>query len=542
MIGTIGRTASVPPPIAYACRSVEPIETVVLLLAAVALLTVVARRVGVPYPIFMVLGGLALGFVPGLPRVELEPEIVLLLFLPPILFSAAYLSSPRELWRNVRPIGLLAFGLVLTTTLAVAGVMSALVPGIPFAAAVALGAIVSPPDAIAATAIAQRLGLPRRLVTILEGESLVNDATALVTYRFAVSAALTGSFSLEEASLSVVGVALGGVAIGLAVGWLVARLLAWLEDPPVEVLITLIAPFAAYLPAEILGVSGVLAAVSGGLLLGWRAPRVMSSDTRLLGVGTWQMTTFLVNGLAFLLIGLQLPSVMDEISGRPAEELTLLGAAVAGTVILVRLAWVFPATYIPRWVIPGLQERDPAPPARAVLVLGWAGMRGAVSLAAALALSTAPPFPERDLLVFLTFVTILATLVGQGLTLPLVIRWAGIGDDGSAEHEELHAREAATEAALARLDELATEVPGHLPLIEQLRDRYRHRAEHYVHAHGEGDAAENPEERDHEAIRRGVLSAERFAILSLRDRGVISDEALRRVERDLDLDELRRDI
>ena len=520
----------------------EPIETVVLLLAAVALLTVVARRVGVPYPIFMVLGGLALGFVPGLPRVELEPEIVLLLFLPPILFSAAYLSSPRELWRNVRPIGLLAFGLVLTTTLAVAGVMSALVPGIPFAAAVALGAIVSPPDAIAATAIAQRLGLPRRLVTILEGESLVNDATALVTYRFAVTAALTGSFSLGEASLSFVGVALGGVAIGLAVGWVVARLLARLEDPPVEVLITLIAPFAAYLPAEILGVSGVLAAVSGGLLLGWQAPRVMSSDTRLLGVGTWQMTTFLVNGLAFLLIGLQLPSVMDEISGRPAGELALLGAAVAGTVILVRLAWVFPATYIPRWVIPGLQERDPAPPARAVLVLGWAGMRGAVSLAAALALSTAPPFPERDLLVFLTFVTILATLVGQGLTLPLVIRWAGIGDDGSAEHEELHAREAATEAALARLDELATEVPGHLPLIEQLRDRYRHRAEHYVHAHGEGDAAEDPEERDHESIRRGVLNAERFAILSLRDRGVISDEALRRVERDLDLDELRRDF
>ncbi|HEX7171394.1 MAG TPA: Na+/H+ antiporter [Candidatus Limnocylindria bacterium] len=519
----------------------EPIETVVLLLAAVALLTVVARRIGVPYPIFMVLGGLVLGFVPGLPRVELEPEIVLLLFLPPILFSAAYLSSPRELWRNVRPIGLLAFGLVLTTTVAVAAVLSALVPGIPFAAAVALGAIVSPPDAIAATAIAQRLGLPRRLVTILEGESLVNDATALVTYRFAVAAALTGSFSFGEAALSFIGVALGGVVIGLAVGWVVSRLLARLEDPPVEVLITLIAPFAAYLPAEIIGVSGVLAAVSGGLLLGWRAPRVMSSDTRVLGVGTWQMTTFLVNGLAFLLIGLQLPSVMDEISGRPAGELALLGAAVAGTVIFVRLAWVFPATYIPRWLIPGLAERDPAPPAKATLVLGWAGMRGAVSLAAALALSTSPPFPERDLLVFLTFVTILATLVGQGLTLPLVIRWAGIGDDGSAEHEELHAREAATESALARLDELVTEVPGHLPLIEQLRDRYRHRAEHYVHARG-SEAPEDPEERDHEAIRRAVLTAERIAVLSLRDRGVISDEALRRVERDLDLEEIRRDI
>lgn len=520
----------------------EPIETVVLLLAAVALLTVVARHIGVPYPILMVLGGLALGFVPGLPRVELEPEIVLLLFLPPILFSAAYLSSPRELWRNLRPISLLAFGLVLTTTLAVAAVASMLIPGIPFAAAVALGAIVSPPDAIAATAIAQRLGLPRRLVTILEGESLVNDATALVTYRLAVTAALTGSFSFGEAALSFFGVAIGGVVIGLAVGWLVSWLLDRLEDPPVEVLITLIAPFAAYLPAEVVGVSGVLAAVSGGLLLGARASRVMSSDTRVLGVGAWQMTTFVVNGLAFLLIGLQLPAVMDEIGGRPASELALLGAAVAGTVIVVRLLWVFPATYIPRWVVPGLAERDPTPPARAILVLGWAGMRGAVSLAAALALSTAPAFPERDLLIFLTFVTILATLVGQGLTLPFVIRWVGIGDDGSAEHEELHAREAATEAALGRLDELVTEVPGHLPLIDQLRDRYRHRAEHYVHAHEGADAVEDPEERDHEAIRRAVIAAERIAVIGMRDRGVISDETLRRVERDLDLEELRRDV
>ena len=526
----------------------EPIETVVLLLAVVALLTVASRRIGVPYPILMVLGGLALGFVlasgiiPGLSRVELEPDVVLLMFLPPILFSAAYLSSPRELWRSVRPISLLAFWLVLITTLAVASVASALIPGLPFAAAVALGAIVSPPDAIAATSIAQRLGLPRRLVTILEGESLVNDATALVTYRFAVVAALTGSFSFAEAAGSFVLVALGGVAIGLVVGWGASWLLARLDDPPVEVLITLIAPFAAYLPAELLHVSGVLAAVSGGLLLGWRAPRVMSSDTRVLGFGTWQMTTFVVNGLAFLLVGLQLPGVMESISGRPAGELLLLGGAVAATVILVRLAWVFPATYLPRWLVPGLAERDPTPPVAAVLVIGWAGMRGAVSLAAALALPTTPPFPERDLLIFITFVTILATLVGQGLTLPLLIRWVGLGDDGSAEHEELRAREAATDAALARLDELVTEIPGHVQLIDQLRDRYRHRAEHYVHEHEDQDIPVDPEERDHEAIRRAVLSSERLAIIGLRDKGVISDEAMRRVERDLDLEELRRDV
>jgi CPA1 family monovalent cation:H+ antiporter len=521
---------------------VQPIEIVVLLLAAVAVITLASRRIGVPYPILMVVGGLALGLVPGLTRVELEPDTVLLLFLPPVLFAAAYFTSPRELWRNARPITLLAFGLVLTTTLAVAVVVSWLVPGIPFAAAVALGAIVSPPDAIAATAIAQRLGMPRRLVTILEGESLVNDATALVTYRIAVAAALTGSFSLGDAAVTFVAVAVGGVVIGLLIGWAVTWLLGRLDDPPVEVLITLIAPFAAYLPAELLHVSGVLAAVVSGLLVGWRAPRVMSSDTRILGAGAWQMTIFVVNGLAFLLIGLQLPRVMTELGERPALELAILGSAVAATVILVRMLWVFPATYIPRLMVPGLADRDPAPAARAVIVLGWAGMRGAVSLAAALALSTSPPFPERDLLIFLTFVTILATLVGQGLTLPPLIRWLGLGDDGSEEHEEIHAREAATAAALARLDELVTEIPGHVELIDQLRDRYRHRADHYTHGHETEDAAEDPEERDHEAIRRAVLAAERLAILELRDRGVISDDALRRVERDLDLEELRRDV
>ena len=519
----------------------EAIEIVLLLLAVVALITVLARRIGVPYPILMVVGGLGLGFVPGLPRVDLEPEIVLLLFLPPILFSAAYLSSPRELWRNVRPISLLAFGLVLTTTLAVAVVMVNLVPGIGWPAAIALGAIVSPPDAIAATAIAQRLGLPRRLVTILEGESLVNDATALVTYRLAVAAAAPGAaFVASDAVLTFFTVAIGGVLIGLAVGWLTTWLLAKLDDPPVEVLLTLLAPFAAYLPAEQLGVSGVLAAVSGGLLVGHRASRVMSSDTRVLGVGTWQMTIFVVNGLAFVLIGLQLPSVMATVAERPVAELAALAAAISITVIGVRLAWVFPATYLPRWLVPSLARRDPAPPRSAVLVLGWAGMRGAVSLAAALALPAG--FPERDLLIFLTFVAILATLVGQGLSLPALIRWLGLGDDGSAEHEEIHAREAATAAALARLDELESEIPGHRPLIDQLRDRYAHRAEHYVHSH-EGDAlADDPEEREHEEIRRAVLAAERLAIIGLRDRGVISDEALRRVERDLDLEELRRDI
>ena len=521
----------------------EPIQLVVLLLAVVALVTLVARRIGVPYPILMVIAGLPLGLVPGFGSVELDPELVLLLFLPPILFAAAYLSSPRELWRNVRPITLLAFGLVLTTTVAVATVVIWLIPGLGWPAAIAFGAIVSPPDAIAAAAIAQRLGLPRRLVVVLEGESLVNDATALVTYRLAVLAAAPLAATVEPVgvAISFVSVAVGGVLIGLVVGWAASWLLGRLNDPPVEVLITLLAPFAAYLPAEELHVSGVLAAVAAGLVLGWRSPRVMSSDTRVLGVGAWQMVTFIVNGMAFLLIGLQLPTVLEQIDGREPAELAALAAAVAATVILVRLVWVFPATYLPRRMIPSLGRRDPAPPLRIPLVLGWAGMRGAVSLAAATALPA--NFPERDLLLFLTFTTILATLVGQGLTLPPLIRRLGVVDDGAAGHDEMHAREIATQAALGRLDELVSEIPGHGPLIDQLRDRYEHRAEHYVHAHGEeGVAPVDAEEADHEAIRRAVLGAERMAVLELRDRGIVSDEALRAVERDLDLEELRRDV
>ncbi len=518
----------------------ESIEVVFLvLLSVVAAITIAARRIGIPYPILMVIGGLVLGLIPGAPRVELEPETVLLLFLPAILFSAAYLSSPRDLWRNVRPITLLAFGLVLTTTLAVATVMVLLVPGIGWPLAIALGAIVSPPDAIAATSIAERLGLPRRLVTILEGESLVNDATALVTYRFALAAAATGAFSLGEAALGFVAVAAGGVLIGVIVGALVTWILKRLSDPPVEVLITLLAPYAAYLPAEKLGVSGVLAAVTAGLILGWYAPRVMSSDTRILGFGAWQMTIFVVNGLAFILIGLQIPSVLEALTEYEPLELAGLGAAVAGTVIVVRMLWVFPATYLPRILSSSLRRRDPAPPRQAVVVLGWAGMRGAVSLAAALALP--PALAERNLLIFLTFVVIMATLVGQGLTLPWLIRRLGLGDDGSAEHEELHAREAATEAALQRLDELVMEVPGHLELIDRLRAQYADRAQHFSHDHEAGSQPEvDHEEIEHERIRREVLVAERIAVVDLRNRGVISDDALRLVERDLDLDELRR--
>jgi monovalent cation/hydrogen antiporter len=534
---------SVPP--RYAC-GVHPTEAVLLLLLFVALLTLVARRIGVPYPILMTLGGLALGLVPGLPRLTLAPDLVFLLFLPPLLFSAAYFTSPRELLLNARPISLLAIGLVLATVGTVAVVVHAMSPALGWPSAFALGAIVSPTDAVAATAIAQRLGLPRRIVTILEGESLANDATGLVAYRLAVAAALTGAFSLGNASLSFVVVSVGGVAIGVVVGWALVIVEERLNDPPVEVLITLLAPFAAWLPAEAIGVSGVLAVVTASIVFGQQASRITTSDLRILASGVWQMVVFVLNGLVFILIGLQLPTVLDELSAsRTTGELMSMAAAVCVTVVAVRLAWVFPGTYLPRWLIPGLAARDPSPSPRVVVIIGWAGMRGVVSLAAALALpltiAGGQPFPGRDLIIFLTFAVILVTLVGQGLTMPLLIRRLGVGDDGSEAHEEVHAREEANQAALARLDELAVEWPGHLELIDNIRARHQHAAEHLEHEHEDFPAEQAPDQEaiEHGAIYAAVINAQRGAVIDLRDQGVISDKALRIVERELDLEELR---
>ena len=518
------------------------LELILGLLAAVGVLATLARRLGVPYPILLVLGGLALGLVPGLPHVELAPEAVFLLFLPPILFSAAYFTSWRDFRANLRPISLLAVGLVLTTTVAVAVAAHAVIPGLSWPVAFVLGAIVSPPDAVATTAIVQRLGVPRRIVTVVEGESLVNDATALVAYRFAVAAVVTGSFSLWEAGLRFLLVAVGGVAIGLTVGRALTWLLPRLNEPSVEITATLLAPVAAYLPAEELGVSGVLATVVAGLVLGRRAPALLAPASRLQGVAVWEMVVFLINGLVFILIGLQLPTILDELAERPAADLAWYAVVVSLVTILVRIAWVFPATYLPRLLIPGLAERDPAPPWQYPAVLGWAGLRGVVTLAAALALpletAAGDPFPGRDLILFLAFCVILATLVGQGITLPLVIRWLGVDDDGASDHEEALARRAAAVAAIARIDQLIGEDWVPIATATALRARYEHRLEH-VPESLDGAAGDRDHLVAHDRLRHEVLAAERRAVLGLRDRGRIGDAALHRVEHDLDLAAVR---
>jgi Na+/H+ antiporter len=448
--------ATVTPATGGASGSNAGIELVFVLLLAATGLAIVARRVGVPYPILLVLGGLALGFIPGLPPIQLEPSIVFILFLPPILFGAGSFTSIRDFKANLRAIGLLSVGLVLATTVVVGVVAHQLVPTLGWPGAFALGAIVAPPDAVAATAIFQRLGVPRRVVTILEGESLVNDATALVAYRFAVVAASTGVFSLADAGLTFVYVAVAGVAIGLLIGAAVAWLLQKVDDPVFSVVITFLAPVAAYVPADQLGVSGVLATVAAGIYVGRRAARSVSSSVRIAGAAAWQVLLFLINGAVFILIGIQLPRVLAGLGSRTPLELLGLAVAISATAIVVRILWVFPGTYIPRALSAKIREGEPHPPVRAVFIVAWAGMRGVVSLAAALALpltvESGAPFPERDLIIFLTFAVILATLVGQGLTLPLLIRGLRIAADGGDDHEEAHARMSAAEAAVHRIE------------------------------------------------------------------------------------------
>ena len=517
------------------------------LMVAVAGLSVLARSVGVPYPIMLVLGGLVLGFLPGLPDIELPPELVLVLFLPPLLYHAAFFSSPRELRADLRAISLLALGLVPVSMVAVAVTAHALVGGLPWAAAFALGAIVSPTDPLAATSIARRLGVPRRIVTLLEGESLVNDATALAAYRIAVSAAVGGSFVISQAGLQFVASATGGVAVGLAVGWLVAEVRRRLDDPPVEIIVTVVTGYAAYLPAEQLGASGVLAAVAAGLYVGWRAPEVASPATRLLGFSFWEVLVYLLNAVLFILVGLQLHPILGDVSGPSAATLLGLAVLISAVVIAVRIAWGFTVPYLVRAL-----DRRPAQVVRRLgprerLIVGWSGMRGAVSLAAALALpletASGRAFPQRSLIVFLTFAVIFATLVLQGLTLPTLIRRLQVRADGGDEEEELRARLGATDAALERLEELAVESWTRDDTVERLRGYYDYRRRRLSARAGEGqDDGYEDRSLAYQRLVRELLEAQRRAIVRLRNEGVINNEVMHRIERDLDLEDSRLEI
>jgi CPA1 family monovalent cation:H+ antiporter len=516
--------------------------TLLAVLGAAAVLLVLAYRLSVPYPILLVIGGAGIGFLPGMPDVELSPDAVLVIFLPPLLYSAAFFSSLRDLRDNVRPIGLLAIGLVIFTTLGVGVIAHAVIDDLSWAVAFTLGAIVAPTDPVAATAIASRSGAPRRLITILEGESLINDSTALVAYKVALTAVLAGSFSVLHAAGSFVVDAGVGIAIGVAVGVAVAEVRRVIDDAPTEITISLITPFLAYLPADALGVSAVLAAVTSGIWLGWRAPRLITSATRIQLYSVWEVLTFVLNATLFLLVGLQLPGIIERIADDySGGQLLGWAALVAGAVIVIRFVWVFPATYIPRWMSRRIRERDPVPAVGNVALVAWVGMRGAVSLAAALAVPDS--VPGRDLIVFLVYGVILVSLLIEGATIGPLIRLFGLHDDGKLDRLEMKARIKAAKAAIARLDELIGEDWVREESAERLRSFHEFRIRRFrARFDDEDDGAIDDRSLAYQHLQRHVLEAQREEIIRLRNERYINDQVLRRIEHDLDLEDARLEI
>ncbi len=526
------------------------VEIFVGLLLTVAVLALVARKLNIPYPILFVIGGLLLALIPKMPPVRLNPELVFLFFLPPLLFPAAVFTSWRDFRANLRPISLLAVGLVLFTTGAVAFLANYFL-AMPLAAGFVLGAIVSPPDAVAATAIAQRLKVPRRIVTILEGESLVNDATALVAYRFGVAAVVTGKFSLAAAGGEFVVAGVGGILTGLAVGWLAQQLHRRVDDAPIEITVSLLTPFVAYLAAQRLGLSGVLAVVTAGLYLGWRVPELLTFKTRLPSWAVWGMVQFLLNGFVFILIGLQLPAVLQVLSDHAIPIVRLIGYAllISLTVVIVRFLWVFAATYLPFVMFKRVREQERFPKWQNVTIVGWTGMRGVVSLAAALALPISTqddsPFPGRDLILFVTFAVILTTLVVQGLTLPWLIRTLRAREDGEEERrEEIHGRLAIAQAALERIDELSSAEWTNDETIERVRALYEFRRRRFKVQAGKLEDEDGIEERSlqYQRLMHRIYDAQREVLVGLRDDGEVSSEVMRRLERELDLEESRLEV
>ena len=520
---------------------IHTVEIIFGLTVAIACLALLARKIGVAYPILFVIGGLVLGLIPGLPRVRLDPELVFLLFLPPLLYPAALFTSWRDFRANLRPISMLAVRLVIISTVVIAFVAHKLV-GLPWAAAFVLGAIVSPPDAVAATAITKRLCVPHHLITIIEGESLVNDATAFVIYKFAVAAVVTGTFSLALAGVEFVLVSIGGILVGVIIGWLASSVQRRLDDPPVQTTLSLLTPFAAYLSADKIGVSGVLAVVTAGLYLGWRSPEITNSRTRFQIFPVWEMVVFLLNGLIFILIGLQLPQILENLSGHSLFKLCWHAALINLALIFVRIFWIFAAEHLPDLFRKKSAKSKPRPDWRHTAIVAWTGMRGVDSMAAAMALplcvGDGSPFPGRDPILFHTFAVILVTLVLQGLSLPLIIRWLRIVDDGVTEKEELQARVRTVQAALARLNEFKGKSDDRA--LERLQAEYENRIHDLESGtKTDGHFSDAHKTTTYDQLLSETLLAERRMILQLRNEQVISDEVLRRIQRDLDLAELR---
>jgi CPA1 family monovalent cation:H+ antiporter len=519
---------------------VKSAEFVLSLLIAVAVLVTVARRLRVAYPIFLVLGGLAIGFVPGLPRVQVDPELIFLLVLPPIVYIASVFTPLRTLRANLANVASLAIGLVIASALVAAAVTHTLVSGMSWPIALVLGAITSPSDEVAVTQVGPQLAMPRRVLSVIEAESLLNDATGVTLYRVALLAALAGSVTFVFAIGTFFVSSVVGIAVGIVVGWLAVQVRRRINDTPVEITLALLTPYAAFLPAQALNASGVIATVVTGLYVGSRFSQITSADSRLAGRSVWEMVVFLLNGFVFVLTGLEVPYVLGGLAMSDIAKFIGVGVAVTLSLIAVRAIWIFVSAYLRRRRKPESFERNWLGDS---VVLTWSGMRGVISLAIVLALpQTLPsgaPFPSRAELLVITLTVIVLTLVGQGLTLPWVVRRAHLGADREVLDEEAAARRRLVDAAVGRIDELYPVWPGHHPLLDEMREKYRHRSEHAKTQRESSSDTANQELIEHREIRRTVADAEREALFRLRTDGAIDDDVLRKLERELDLEEQR---
>jgi Na+/H+ antiporter len=520
------------------------VQILVLLLIVIAAVAVVAARLKIPPSILLVLTGVLLAFLPGLPTIELEPEFVLLIVLPPVIYSSSVAMSWKEFRFNLRPIVLLAVGCVVFTTVAVAAAAHWFLH-FPWAVGFVLGAIVSPPDAVAPLSILRRMQLPRRLVVILEGEGLANDATALILYRFAIVAVSLNAFSPSRAGATFVAIVVGEIVWGIGVGWLMLRLRRWANDPLIEITLSVLTPFLAYWPPEHLGGSGVLATVTAGLYISWNGLRLISAATRLQGIFFWEFFIYVIEGLIFLVTGLQARTLIERFSRESMTALLTAAAIICAVVIVARFIWVYPAIYLPRWLSPALRKRDPSPPWQFPFMLSFTGVRGIVSLAAALAIplvtANGTPFPYRDMILFLTFSVILVTLVGLGLLLPLVIHTLGLAQTGRRERhdeaaEELLARRQAIEAAIKQLEKIQKERDISDDVVHPLRAHHRDRLRQISHK-SDGEDGHRILSELHDEIELLMIATERDHINDLFRGGKLKDESRRRIERELDLRE-----
>lgn len=519
------------------------------LLFAMALLYMLSQKLRVSYPIFLVLGGLVIGFIPGMPRFALSPEIVFMIFLPPLLYEAAWFTSWYDFWKWKRPITLLAFGLVFFTSLAVAFVSSALIPGFTLALGFLLGGIISPPDAVAAQSVLKGLKIPKRITTILEGESLVNDASSLIVFRFALAAILTGQFVFQTAVVNFFVVSIMGIVIGIAVGLIFYAIHKYLPTTSsVDTILTLMTPYIMYLTAEQFHFSGVLAVVSGGLFLSFRSHKIFDFRTRIQTNGVWSALVFLLNGLVFILIGLQLPLIIDGLGEYSVGEAIYYSIVITLLAIVIRILWVFPNTYLPRLLSKKIRQREPFPAPKMVFLVGWAGMRGVVSLASALAVPLMmgdgiTPFPHRNLILFITFVVILITLVFQGLTMPFLIRWLKIEDDREIP-EEVQLSDIRCRMASHSINYLQENYAEELENNAKLK-RFFQQLQHTINRERQ-IVSEEETAKERNAAREKfnhifleLVANRRRELFNLRREKTYDDEVLREYERLLDLEEAR---